>query len=445
MSMARAAQPPKHLTKVGDFTIPNFQFRSGEKLPELRLHYITLGAPQQDAHSRTTNAVLILHGTGGDGHQFLRPQFADVLFKPGALLDPAKYFIILPDGIGHGKSSKPSDGLHARFPHYDYDDMVAAQHALLTQGLHVNHLRLVMGNSMGNGRGTGIGSGNGSGLGPGSGGNYGGGLTSSGDVVSVSGFGTVATVKTSTGTSDFLATVDTLSDGRLVAGVGVGWMREEFEPLNAPPVARRGAVTDEYLAAFRALWTEEAPSFQGEHVRFDNVTFRPKLVQKRIPLWVGGESQAALRCTARLGDCWYPASHNQDAPFDTPARQAFVSEMVEDRAHLPNAIALNSSMVNGSRIIGPSIGGVLIAGFGEAWCFTIDAISYVAVIASLIAMRVVPRERHREMEMHILEELRHGWNYVIRSVPIRSALLLVAIVSMAGTPYTVLMTCCSKT
>ncbi|MBV8868246.1 MAG: LLM class F420-dependent oxidoreductase [Acetobacteraceae bacterium] len=117
-----------------------------------------------------------------------------------------------------------------------------------------------------------------------------------------------------------LATIDTLSDGRLVAGVGVGWMREEFEPLNAPPVARRGAVTDEYLAAFRALWTEEAPSFQGEHVRFDNVTFRPKPVQKRIPLWVGGESQAALRRTARLGDCWYPASHNQDAPFDAPAR-----------------------------------------------------------------------------------------------------------------------------
>jgi homoserine O-acetyltransferase len=136
-------------TKIGDFAIPNFQFRSGETLPEVRLHYITLGAPQQDAQGRTTNAVLILHGTGGDGHQFLRPQFADVLFKPGGLLDPAKYFIILPDGIGHGKSSKPSDGLHARFPHYDYDDMVAAQHALLTQGLHVNHLRLVMGTSMG--------------------------------------------------------------------------------------------------------------------------------------------------------------------------------------------------------------------------------------------------------------------------------------------------------
>jgi homoserine O-acetyltransferase len=134
---------------VGDFVVPNFQFRSGETLPKLRLHYTTLGTQQTDARGRTTNAVMILHGTGGDGHQFLRPQFADVLFRPGGLLDPAKYFIILPDGIGHGKSSKPSDGLHARFPHYDYDDMVAAQHALLTQGLHVNHLRLLMGTSMG--------------------------------------------------------------------------------------------------------------------------------------------------------------------------------------------------------------------------------------------------------------------------------------------------------
>jgi len=136
-------------TREGDFNLPNFPFRSGETLPQLHLHYTSLGVPKQDAHGRVINAVLILHGTGGDGHQFLRPQFADVLFKPGGLLDPAKYFIILPDGIGHGKSSKPSDGLRARFPHYDYDDMVAAQHALLTQGLHINHLRLVMGTSMG--------------------------------------------------------------------------------------------------------------------------------------------------------------------------------------------------------------------------------------------------------------------------------------------------------
>jgi homoserine O-acetyltransferase len=136
-------------TKEGDFVVKDFQFRSGERLAEMKLHYTTLGAQQRDAHGRTINAVLILHGTGGDGHQFLRPQFADVLFKPGGLLDPATYFVILPDGIGHGKSSKPSDGLHAHFPHYDYDDMVAAERALLTQGLHVNHLRLVMGTSMG--------------------------------------------------------------------------------------------------------------------------------------------------------------------------------------------------------------------------------------------------------------------------------------------------------
>jgi homoserine O-acetyltransferase len=149
LSCTAAGQALAFDAKVGDFVVRNFPFRSGESLPVLRLHYATLGAPQEDAKGRTTNAVLILHGTGGDGHQFLRPQFADVLFKPGGLLDPAKYFIILPDGIGHGKSSKPSDGLRARFAHYDYDDMVAAQHALLTQGLHVNHLRLVMGTSMG--------------------------------------------------------------------------------------------------------------------------------------------------------------------------------------------------------------------------------------------------------------------------------------------------------
>ena len=125
--------------------------------------------------------------------------------------------------------------------------------------------------------------------------------------------------------------------------------------------------------------------------------------------------------------------------FDTPARQAFVSEMVEDRKDLPNAIALNSSMVNGSRIIGPSIGGVLIAAVGEGYCFLVDSVSYLAVIASLLAMRIEPRARHGAGEMHLLEELRHGWNYVFHSVPIRSALTLVAIVSVAGTPYTVLM------
>lgn len=135
--------------KEGDFVVRDFKFRSGETMAELRLHYTTLGAPKRDAQGRVTNAVMILHGTGGSGQQFFRPQFADVLFAKGGLLDPAKYYIILPDGIGHGKSSKPSDGLRMSFPRYDYDDMVAAQHVLLTKGLGVDRLRLVMGTSMG--------------------------------------------------------------------------------------------------------------------------------------------------------------------------------------------------------------------------------------------------------------------------------------------------------
>jgi homoserine O-acetyltransferase len=136
-------------TAEGDFVVHNFQFRSGESLPELKLHYTTLGKPVRNEQGRTTNAVLILHGTGGTGHQFLARQFAGALFGPGQLLDATRYFIVLPDGIGHGKSSKPSDGLHAHFPQYDYDDMVAAHYRLLTEGLGVNHLRLVMGTSMG--------------------------------------------------------------------------------------------------------------------------------------------------------------------------------------------------------------------------------------------------------------------------------------------------------
>jgi len=115
----------------GEFVAKDFAFRDGERMAELRLHYATLGTPARDAAGHVTNAVMILHGTGGTGGQFLAPQFAGELFGPGQLLDTAKYFIILPDGIGHGKSSKPSDGLHAKFPQYDYDDMVAAQHALL--------------------------------------------------------------------------------------------------------------------------------------------------------------------------------------------------------------------------------------------------------------------------------------------------------------------------
>jgi homoserine O-acetyltransferase len=133
----------------GDFTIRDFRFESGETLPELRLHYRTLGKPERDASGIVRNAVWIGHGTGGTGRQFLSQQFAGVLFGAGQLLDASKYFIILPDGIGHGQSSKPSDGLHARFPHYNYNDMVTAQHRLLTEHLNVNHLRLVMGTSMG--------------------------------------------------------------------------------------------------------------------------------------------------------------------------------------------------------------------------------------------------------------------------------------------------------
>ena len=144
-----AAQAQAPAPVEGDHVARNFRFRSGEVLPELRLHYTTLGQPRRDRQGRINNAVMVLHGTGGSGQQFLRPQFRDVLFTPGGLLDPARYYIILPDGIGHGKSSKPSDGLRARFPRYDYDDMVAAQHRLLTEGLGVRRLRLLAGTSMG--------------------------------------------------------------------------------------------------------------------------------------------------------------------------------------------------------------------------------------------------------------------------------------------------------
>ena len=133
----------------GDFVLRDFKFDSGEVLPELRLHYRTLGTPRRDAAGTVRNAVLVLHGTGGSGGGFMSNQFAGVLFKPGQLLDATRYFIILPDGIGHGQSSKPSDGLHARFPHYGYNDMITAHYRLLTEGLNVNHLRLVMGTSMG--------------------------------------------------------------------------------------------------------------------------------------------------------------------------------------------------------------------------------------------------------------------------------------------------------
>lgn len=133
----------------GDFLVRDFTFASGEVLPELRLHYTTLGTPRRDANGVVRNAVLITHGTTGSGRGFLSAGFAGQLFGPGQLLDAGRYFIILPDGIGHGKSSKPSDGLRMKFPKYSYDDMVRAQYRLVTEHLGVNHLRLVMGTSMG--------------------------------------------------------------------------------------------------------------------------------------------------------------------------------------------------------------------------------------------------------------------------------------------------------
>jgi homoserine O-acetyltransferase len=135
--------------KDGEFVIPNFRFGTGETLPELRLHYLTLGKPHVGSNGHTDNVVLLLHGTGGDAHSLLNPIFSDVLFGPGQPLDINKYFIILPDDIGHGTSSKPSDGLHAHFPRYDYDDMVRSQHTMLVQGLKIDHLRLILGTSMG--------------------------------------------------------------------------------------------------------------------------------------------------------------------------------------------------------------------------------------------------------------------------------------------------------
>jgi homoserine O-acetyltransferase len=144
---AWAQTPPPPVE--GEWVARDFTFQSGENLPQLRLHYITLGAPARDAAGHVRNAVLIMHGTGGSGRAFLNPQFGGELFGPGQPLDAARYFIILPDAIGHGQSSKPSDGLHMKFPHYDYDDMVRADYLLIHDGLKIDHLRLVMGTSMG--------------------------------------------------------------------------------------------------------------------------------------------------------------------------------------------------------------------------------------------------------------------------------------------------------
>jgi homoserine O-acetyltransferase len=128
--------------KQGDWSARDFKFHTGETMPELRLHYATVGEP-------TGQPVLVLHGTGGSAASMLTPSFAGELFGPGQPLDAAKYYIIIPDSLGHGQSSKPSDGMKTAFPKYDYDDMVDAQYRLVKEGLGIKHLRLVIGNSMG--------------------------------------------------------------------------------------------------------------------------------------------------------------------------------------------------------------------------------------------------------------------------------------------------------
>ena len=151
--LAPAARPAPAVSRWpardAQFTIRDFRFRSGETLQTLRINYTTLGQPHRNARGEIDNAVMVLHGTGGTGRQFLSPQFADELYGPGQPLDIARYWIILPDGIGHGKSSKPSDGLRMHFPQYDYDDMVEAQYRLLHDGLGIRRMRLIMGTSMG--------------------------------------------------------------------------------------------------------------------------------------------------------------------------------------------------------------------------------------------------------------------------------------------------------
>jgi homoserine O-acetyltransferase len=146
---AQPAQPSYPNLVESDWVTKDFTFHTGDKLPELRVHYTTIGTPTRNAAGRVNNAVIVLHGTGGTGRPFLSATFGGLLFQKGQPLDAEKYFIILPDDIGHGKSSKPSDGLHAKFPHYDYADMVRAEYGLVHDGLHVDHMRLVMGTSMG--------------------------------------------------------------------------------------------------------------------------------------------------------------------------------------------------------------------------------------------------------------------------------------------------------
>ena len=148
-SCARAADTNFPPPVAGDFVIHDFHFQSGETLPVLRMHYLTFGTPRRDASGKVRNAILILHGTTGSSAQFLRSEFANELYPKGQPFDVSRYYLVIPDNIGHGQSSKPSDGLHAKFPRYGYLDMIEAQRRLLVDGLGVNHLRLVFGTSMG--------------------------------------------------------------------------------------------------------------------------------------------------------------------------------------------------------------------------------------------------------------------------------------------------------
>lgn len=148
-SAQTATQAPTWSPAEGDWSTRDFPIASGGALAELKMHYRTLGSPVRDVSGRVTNAVLLLHGTGGTGAQFLSPQFANELFGPGQPLDVTRYYIIMPDNLGHGASSRPSDGLRARFPEYGYTDMVEAQRRMLVEGLKVDRLRLILGTSMG--------------------------------------------------------------------------------------------------------------------------------------------------------------------------------------------------------------------------------------------------------------------------------------------------------
>ena len=149
VNASAAASQPAPVEASGDYIAQNFKFSDGAALPQIKLHYVTLGTPLRDSHGAVTNAVLLLHGTTGSSKQFLTDLMRQELFAPGKPLDANHYFIILPDGLGRGGSSKPSDGMRMRFPNYGYNDVVAAQHELVTQGLHIDHLRLVLGTSMG--------------------------------------------------------------------------------------------------------------------------------------------------------------------------------------------------------------------------------------------------------------------------------------------------------